>query len=100
MGKPVVQAFKITTEDWSPSYKLDCYKGEQVLLLDVKLYKLNDNTYRICIWGADDTGLEKDITHSNQLFAEMNSRALFDEVIGLEVLTWDDLVRNHRFTRA
>ena len=58
-----MKCFKLTLEDWYPSYKLDSwYKGKErgSNLLEVSLLKLITGEHRVCVWGNDDFGMEKD----------------------------------------
>lgn len=46
-----------TEEDWHPNFQNN--------MLRLRLYRLNNNKgFRVCIWGADDTGMEKDFPYS------------------------------------
>ena len=54
-----ITAYKPTNENWFPSYgALD--SGDQSYLLSVSLIALNDGLFRVCVWGADDFGMELD----------------------------------------
>ncbi len=59
-----IKVFKITTDEWYPSFKLsDWYEGnkpERTLLVEVSFKELSNKTLRVCIWGNDDLGLERD----------------------------------------
>lgn len=56
-----VRVMKKTTCDWYPPYRLDGpYRGKPLDLVEVSFLELSDNSWRVCIWGADDTGKEKD----------------------------------------
>lgn len=50
-----------TNEDWHPSYEPHKYcNALNHLALRVNFYELTDGTYRCCVWGADDTGMDFD----------------------------------------
>ena len=52
----MIRAFKPTSDDWYPSYHLKSMK-----LVEVKLLELfNPDGWRVCAWGADDFGMERD----------------------------------------
>jgi hypothetical protein len=73
-----VTVFKPTQDDWHPSYQLaGWYKGKKgVRLVAVTCVDLMVNgIYRVHIWGADDDGLEKDVSDL------ATARELFDYVI-------------------
>lgn len=63
-------AFKITDDDWHPSYTFNhYYNGHapgQVLMVEVSLLQFPkwernpDPGYRVCVWGNDDCGMERD----------------------------------------
>lgn len=50
-----MQVFKQTSDDWYPSYKL-----EDQQLVKVRLLELKNGLWRVCVWGNDDFGLERD----------------------------------------
>ncbi len=65
MSKPErrrIRAFKPTNDDWYPSYRFDdVYKGEKAAgLVEVSLLDLSNSMVRVCVWGADDCGMERD----------------------------------------
>lgn len=64
MNPPVaVRVFKVTDEDWYPSYALTGHlRGKKSpMLVEVSyLGKLSNGMYRTCIWGADDKGMDYD----------------------------------------
>lgn len=50
-----------TKEDWSPSFHPGKYGNpHNCLALHVSFYKLSDGQYRVCVWGADDYGMDFD----------------------------------------
>lgn len=65
-----IKCYKRTGSDWYPSYALEgWYKGvEHPMLVEVSLIKYigtyegstSKVTARVCVWGADDYGLEMD----------------------------------------
>jgi hypothetical protein len=77
--------FKFTTEDWHPSYKLDGrYRGKQgLLLLEVSLLKLpSTKEWRVCVWGSDDFGMERDYARCDKKQAiEMFLAVIAEEVV-------------------
>ncbi len=75
--------FKRTTDDWYPAYVI---KNDQRVnkLVEVSLLKFAlDKGYRVCVWGADDYGLEKDYPIEDQ----EEAKTIFLKVIGLEDVT-------------
>ena len=60
-----VSCFKLTDDDWYPSYKLDGYhKGvERPKMVTLTFLQfLHDEGWRVCVWGADDCGMHKDFS--------------------------------------
>lgn len=96
MIKPI-RAFKLTDDDWSPCHYLgDYYKGHKPLT--VKLVEVSflqfistpsnpDPGYRVCVWGNDDLGMERD--YASNEFELANQ--MFHEVIALERVNKQDL---------
>lgn len=71
-----------TKEDWYPNYPED--------MVLVKMYQyLPENTYRVCVWGADDLGMEQDYTSKDDaelaynLLMNDTSREDMKNVVGL-----------------
>jgi hypothetical protein len=85
------RVFKPTAEDWYPSYKLaGWYNGQEgVKLVEVSLLPLSSypvNVWRVCVWGSDDCGMEKDLTNYE------DAEKLFLGVIRLQSVTRKDLL--------
>lgn len=47
-----------TTDDWYPNYPGDT--------VELSLLNLLDGEFRVCVWGADDFGLEKDFKNPKE----------------------------------
>jgi hypothetical protein len=52
-----------TTDDWYPNFERNT--------VECSLLKLRDGMFRVCIWGADDTGMERDFE------SQMDAKAMF-----------------------
>lgn len=88
-----IDVFKRTEDDWYPAYILKgWYKGKRnpklvtVSLLQLRAYADNDG-WRVCVWGGDDTGLERDYLNDDYYSAE----ELFQHIISLEFVNVDTL---------
>ena len=96
-----VEVFKYTSDDWCPSYKLvnPCWnEGENLKLVRVSFTQTgpnppSDGEWRVCAWGDDDCGMERDFTD------EMAAFCCFLEVIGLYDVSMDAL-RERGFVSA
>ncbi len=75
--------YKLTSDDWYPSTKTD--DGMLVCISFSKLGTTHLPTWRVCAWGDDDFGLEKDFT------SEADAWVCFLEVIGYKDVTHDSL---------
>lgn len=58
-----ISVFKLTDDDWCPSFRIDGYynsvKGEK--LVEVTFLQFSDfSGWRCCVWGADDDGRDFD----------------------------------------
>lgn len=68
--------FVPTKEDWYPSYRVgnpEEYKHHfqyHTYLLRVNLIMLDSNTFRVCVWGADDKGMEKDFDSLDEAISQ------------------------------
>lgn len=50
------EIFKATSDDWYP-----CFKVYDHTLVKVTCLELSDGSgWRVCVWGADDDGMERD----------------------------------------
>jgi hypothetical protein len=56
--------YKETNEDWYPSFEMNSDK-----LLRVVLCKLSNKHFRVCVWGADDFGMERDYPFNHAVLA-------------------------------
>lgn len=73
--KPIT-VFKLTQEDWHPSYELArYYKGrpnqfmlEVSYLGELRRYKDRPRVWRTCVWGSDDFGMEYDASSEEDAF--------------------------------
>lgn len=76
--------FKLTDDDWYPSYYLGNYYCGQapgdVLLVEVSFLQLMDGCFRVCVWGNDDLGMELDFMPYEHPEAEQ----MFHQVIALD----------------
>lgn len=61
-----IRCFKLTDDDWYPCFKIDGWYGgvEGETFVEVSLLALRDGEYRVCVWGADDCGMELDLPHT------------------------------------
>jgi hypothetical protein len=90
--KKVLRVLKPTDENWYPSFRLNgWYKGtEGALFLEVSLLNCHSTAFpgdfwRVCVWGADDFGMEKDF------YEYKLAQATFLRVIGEDKITTDFL---------
>jgi hypothetical protein len=76
-----VEVFKKTHDSWYPEWSL--YIGPTDMktgLVQVSFLQLSDGMWRVCCWGADDMGLERDYE------TEAEAWNVFLQVIG-----WSDV---------
>lgn len=84
------KVFKLTDDDWYPSYTFGQYHNGhapgEVKLVEVTFLQFTptptypDPGYRVCVWGNDDLGMERDYSSSEFLAAEQ----MFRNVIALD----------------
>lgn len=77
--------FKKTTDDWCGSYIMRGWP-EDKMLVEVSFCQTGPNPpikgeWRVCAWGNDDCGMERDFT------SESEAWVCFLEVIGLDDVT-------------
>lgn len=62
-----VAVFKRTLDEWCPSYKVVYDNGQVDMFVEVSFMKLHpSNEWRVCVWGYDDCGMEKDFPPENE----------------------------------
>lgn len=79
-----VEVYKRTTDDWYPAFTSS--EGD---LVEVSFLQLREDGWRVCVWGNDDAGMEKDFPHDQ----ENSAFCCFLEVIGMDDVTVDSLVK-------
>ena len=83
-----VEVFKLTEDEWYPSY--NCEAGKLVCVTFTKTGPQIENynyDWRVCVWGWDDCGMEKDFPKDQ----EHAAWCCFLEVIGMEFVNMKDL---------
>lgn len=88
--------FKITSDDWYPSYELSqWHNGKHQKLVEVSFTqtgpdpKYGVGKWRVCVWGGDDFGMERDFVD------EKRAWCCFLEVIGLDDVTMTALKKRN-----
>ena len=85
------RVFKLTDDDWSPSHYLgDYYMGQKpmtVKLVEVSVLELVDGCFRVCVWGNDDLGMERDFMPYEHSLAQK----MFHDVVALDRVNKDKL---------
>ena len=73
-----VTIFKPTSDEWYPSYdSMDQRYGK---LVRVSLLKLSDGQWRVCAWGADDHGMERDYHTRREALSVFKKLTALDRV--------------------
>ena len=88
-----INVYKHTNDSWYPSYQL-CSDNEnqQNMLVEVSFMKLaddqitdDDKQWRVCVWGEDDCGMEKDYIPYNDAWDE------FITILQMDALDMENL---------
>ena len=87
-----VEVFKRTRDNWYGNYQVvgDCRVSDLVEVSFVKLLPYEEDNrlnWRVCVWGNDDCGMEKDFEK------EAEAWNVFLQVIGLEYVDRADLIK-------
>lgn len=63
-----LDVFKLTDDDWHGSYIIKGWHNgvENPKLVTVTFTWLTDGNWRVCVWGNDDFGLERDYANENE----------------------------------
>jgi hypothetical protein len=80
--------FKVTADEWYPSYQLTRYHDGiyQQRLVEVSFVPLisSGGGYRVCAWGGDDFGLERDYPQEDAMEAwEMYVKVIEQAVVNV-----------------
>jgi hypothetical protein len=92
--RKAIRVFKFTDQSWYPSYKLASYKLDGYykgladrLLVEVSFLQLTDGDWRVCVWGADDFGKEKDFPVKDRQAAwDLFVKVISQESVNVEYL--------------
>ena len=88
-----MSCFKRTNDDWCPSY--DNNLVEVTFTQTGPAPQDGKGEWRVCIWGADDFGMEKDFPNSKRIDALL----LFYRIVEWKFVDIDEL-KNHGFKSA
>ena len=86
MKRLKIEVFKQTSDDWYPNYIVGDGRLQLVRVNILELYE--EKSWRVCVWGNDDCGMEKDFIND-----ELTSWRAFAEVISLDDVTKDALTK-------
>ena len=74
----VMSAFKRTTDCWHPSFSL-LDDAQETQLVEVSCVK-RLGCFSVCVWGADDFGMEKEFTSKTRAIK------VFQDIVSLPVV--------------
>lgn len=84
--KPIrCEVFKETKEDWYPAYKIEHDLRYEGFVMVAFLELVPSGEWRVCIWGQDDYGLERDFPPHER----MKAWEVFVDIISAEYVTHD-----------
>jgi hypothetical protein len=62
-----ITCFVPVQEDWYSNYRIEGdARHKDTLLVQVSALSLSDGKFRVCVWGNDDFGLERDFDQPGQ----------------------------------
>lgn len=66
-----------TLDDWYPNHKLENHpsglvEGVQVSFIELMPFRNNPKLWRVCVWGNDDLGMERDYADRQEALAMYN----------------------------
>lgn len=82
-----VDVFKLTEDNWYPPYYIDNNAAVMVSFTPLRSEENQCEQWRVCVWGNDDCGMEKDFAFNE----EAKAWCCFLEVIGMEYVNMKDL---------
>lgn len=83
-----IDGFKKTSEDWYSNFKIADDKRYEGKYVHVSYFPLGPkfDTYRVAVWGNDDTGMEFDTK------SELDAQGIYLEVMHMDDVTRDKLI--------
>ena len=94
-----ISVFKRTKDSWYPSYLIrNDYipREEETSLVEVSFIHLITGEWRVCAWGSDDMGLERDYPEDEMMFAW----SVFQIIIKMEYVSQEFLINTLKFVGA
>ena len=89
----ITEVFKKTTDNWCGNYIIsdshNQYEAVRVSFVELK-NSGDEYMWRICVWGTDDCGMERDFIADEFHIA----RDLFSSILTWEYVTFDKLIKN------
>lgn len=82
-----IDVFKETQDEWCPNFKFDYDNSQNFVrlsLLELEPYQNDPKLYRVCVWGADDDGMEKDydtLDEAYKIFAFLVAHKYIDKPV-------------------
>jgi hypothetical protein len=85
--------FKTTNDDWYPNYPDNLVRVSLILRRKKSSeYKLFGQTlFRVCVWGDDDFGMEKDFKSGNEQLDIDQAKELYQLLVNQKVINKDYL---------
>lgn len=88
--------FKQSSDDWYGNYEIaDDGRHVGKKYVEVSLLPLRPEGHRVCVWGNDDCGMERDFLEEDKLSAQ----ELFSKIC-LEPILSKELLETYKFVRA
>ena len=77
-----IDCFKPTSDPWYGEFKIaNDARHQNQGFVHVSCMQLHDKTWRVCVWGNDDCGMEWDQPH------ESNARTMFTDICLMDDVT-------------
>lgn len=79
-----------TLDEWCPNHKLENHpsgltEGVQVSFIELMPFRNNPKLWRVCVWGNDDLGMERDYE------SRTDALAMYNQVIALDTVDKHEL---------
>jgi hypothetical protein len=78
--------FKVTEDDWYPAYRMS-NGNTKLVMVSVFHFIQTLDALRVCVWGMDDLGLEKDFTDADEALK------LYNDILDLPFVNRDVLYK-------
>lgn len=81
-----IEVYKETDENWFGNYEIDDKKLVKVMFTQTGPFPPDNGEWRVCVWGTDDFGMEKDFIDHDEAMKCFQTVIQFDKIKQMELI--------------